>query len=87
MKSLISGMQFHNDIVILWFWGYKSDLSTKLQAPVVTSKKNETSVCYFATFEGCLLDPSNAECFVGEPRMSVLNSSNCCKMFSLSNDT
>ena len=26
------------------------------------------------------LDPSNAECFVGEPWISVLNSSDCCKI-------
>ena len=32
------------------------------------------------------LDSSNEVCFVGEPRISVLNSSNCCKMISLNND-
>ena len=41
---------------------------------------------HFATFEGLSLDPSNAECFVGKPRISVLNSSNCCKIISLNND-
>ena len=43
-------------------------------------------VGHFATFEGCPLHPSNEECFVGEPQISVLNSSNCCKMISLIND-
>ena len=41
---------------------------------------------YFATFEGIPLDPSNAECFVCEPRISVLNSSNCRQMISRNND-
>ena len=42
-------------------------------------------ISHFATFEGRPLDPTNAECFVGEPRISVLNSSNCCKLISLNN--
>ena len=42
---------------------------------------------HFATFEGWALDPSNVECFVGEPRILVLNSSKWCKMISLNNDT
>ena len=41
---------------------------------------------HFATFEGWPLHPSNTECFVGEPQISVLYSSNCCKMISLNND-
>ena len=41
---------------------------------------------HFATFDGSPLDPSNAECSVGERRITVLNSSNCCKMISLNND-
>ena len=41
---------------------------------------------HFATSVGWPLGPSNAECFVGEPQILVLNSSNCCKMISLNND-
>ena len=39
-----------------------------------------------ATFEGYPLDALNAHSLLREPWISVLNTSNCCKMISLNDD-